>query len=498
MEVLYYTIKKTVIANDYNLRDVAFFDIDGRFHGEEIRVGTRMRYRSVLHTISMLLSVRALMLNDSYLPCCENDHLIFTSIPQEKFQWIENTTIILDCIKDDEFAKLYDMVEDYYFEDNLKNKDKEWFEHTLEKPKYKNTELFYRNIASSHQGIESNVICNNAFICADFSTFEVSEEIMYIGNTAFAYCDNLETIIFKGQVSFGKFPIIECEKLRQIIVPTRLINYYKGELSYYKHIINDGDNNVYNENIANPYEGEKGGIDESEIEIVYVDKISANPYTVVEEVDTAKNLADEKNVTLNTSDIKKYEEIFDKKATSYKYFWWMSIVTLAKNKGTLVIPFKDILIRMAAMAWPLVFFDKINLGTIDQLSKYLTKIKENASLTKSTKVDVAEVYLENHYESQNISKILNPLLKNVPYRFLSPWIPFTSNEDVANRTRIGGFAGLYSLYDDHIVLNKHWWEYIQSHYNEVCNYTMESFIAYAKKYNDVKKFSRLKKDGWGF
>ena len=120
---------------------------------------------------------------------------------------------------------------------------------------------------------------------------------------------------------------------------------------------------------------------------------------------------------------------------------------------------------MAAMAWPLVFFDKINLGTIDQLSKYLTKIKENASLTKSTKVDVAEVYLENHYESQNISKILNPLLKNVPYRFLSPWIPFTSNEDVANRTRIGGFAGLYSLYDDHIVLNKHWWEYIQSHYN---------------------------------
>ena len=41
-----------------------------------------------------------------------------------------------------EFAKLYDMMEDYYFEDNLKNKDKEWFEHTLEKPEYKNTELF--------------------------------------------------------------------------------------------------------------------------------------------------------------------------------------------------------------------------------------------------------------------------------------------------------------------------------------------------------------------
>ena len=59
MEVLYYTIKNAVITNDYNLKDVLFVDIDGRYHGNEILVGTRMRYRSDLHTISMLLSIRA-------------------------------------------------------------------------------------------------------------------------------------------------------------------------------------------------------------------------------------------------------------------------------------------------------------------------------------------------------------------------------------------------------------------------------------------------------
>ena len=99
MEVLYYTIKNAVITNDYNLKDVLFVDIDGRYHGDEIRVGTRMRYRSDLHTISMLLSIRALMLNKSYLKCCVNDHLIFTSIPEDKFQWIINTTIITKIVK---------------------------------------------------------------------------------------------------------------------------------------------------------------------------------------------------------------------------------------------------------------------------------------------------------------------------------------------------------------------------------------------------------------
>ncbi len=109
-----------------------------------------------------------------------------------------------------------------------------------------------------------------------------------------------------------------------------------------------------------------------------------------------------------------------------------------------------------------------------------------------------ETYLEKHYESQNIRKTLEPLLKNVPYRFLSPWIVFTSNENVASMSRVNGFTGFYSLYDDHIVLNKHWWEYIKNHYNEICDFALKSFIDYAKKYNDDKKFSRLKREGWGY
>ncbi len=496
MEVLYYTIKNAVITNDYNLKDVLFVDIDGRYHGNEILVGTRMRYRSDLHTISMLLSIRALMLNKSYLKCCVNDHLIFTSIPKDKFQWIINTTIILDCMEDDEFAMLYGILEVLYYEDELEAEIKERFEHSIEKPEYRNADLYYRNIASNNEGVVKNVICDNAFVCNDFSTYEIGQEIVYVGNTAFAYCLNLETIKFNGQVSFGKFPIIECEKLRQIVVPPKLVNYYKKELPFYKGIINVKEKRVLHKTDIKDDEVRNIGIEDSEIEIVYVDIANADPYIEVE-IDDDIVLAEEQDKFVDSINIKKFESVFDKKATSYKYFWLMAILTLAKENGTLVIPFKDILTRMAAMAWPLVFQDEINLGAIDQLTKYLTNIWANATLAKSVKVNVAEAYIKKHYESQNIRKILEPLLKNVPYRFLSPWIAFTSNEDVASKTKIDGFSGLYSLYDNYIVLNKHWWNYIKSHYNEVKDFTLNSFISYAQKYNDEKKLFRLKREGWG-
>jgi len=498
LEVLYYTLKNAVVTNGYNLREISYVDVDGRFHGETIRVETRMRYRSVLHTISILLSVRALMLDARYLSCCENDHLIFTSIPKEKFQWIENTTIILDCLEDDEFAMLYGILENLYFDEELSNEDKEQFEQSIAKPEYRNTNLYYRNIASNHQGVEKNVICDNAFVCDDFSTYIVDKEIEYVGNTAFSYCNNLETITFNGQVAFGKYPIVECERLRQIIVPTHLVNYYRDELPYYKEIINDGKKNDFKETVAKTYEIGKGKIDESEIEIVYVGVPSADPYTEIEVDDDTGMLSEEHVETTGAIDIKKFEAVFEKKATSYKYFWLMAIVTLSKEKGTLVISFKEILIRMAALAWPLVFHDELNLGKIDQLAKYLEQVKTKVALAKTARAEVVESYLEKHYESQNIRKILEPLLKNVPYRFLSPWIAFTSNDEVVAKTRTKGYAGLYSLYEDHITLNKSWLTYIQAHYDDVCDFTMQSFFVYANKYNGDSKFSRLKREGWGF
>lgn len=206
----------------------------------------------------------------------------------------------------------------------------------------------------------------------------------------------------------------------------------------------------------------------------------------------------ETSVIINKSiDTKRLESIFDKKVTSYKYFWFISIITLIKKQGSLTIPYSDIVIKMASIAWPIVMGDGIELGERDMMMKYLKDIKKKAYLINATSSNVVESTLSKFYNILGIKDILSPLLNNVPYRFLSPWVKFTTNSEVMEVSKGKDFDGPYSLYDDGIVLNSEWSEYFKTHYNELCSFSLQSFINYVKQYNNDLKILRLMKSGWG-
>ena len=194
----------------------------------------------------------------------------------------------------------------------------------------------------------------------------------------------------------------------------------------------------------------------------------------------------------------KLKTVFDNKVTSYKYFWFLSIISLAKEKNLLSLSYKSIVIRMAAMAWPMVFNYTIKLGKYDMMSKYLSEVLRNTSLDKTSSSQFVEKYLSNHYLPYGIKDILSPLLKNVPYRFLSPWIKYTSDEDVIGRSNRFDFSGPYSLTKNGIVLKEDWWDYIQKNYKEVCDFTKQSFVEYIKSYNDNIKLMPFMNNAFSF
>lgn len=195
-------------------------------------------------------------------------------------------------------------------------------------------------------------------------------------------------------------------------------------------------------------------------------------------------------------DVKKLDKIFEKEATSYKYFWFISIISLAKEKNSLTIPYKGLVIRMATLAWPFVFEYEIDLGKIDMISNYLNDILNDSSLNKTMPSKVIEAYLSYYYDSDGIGKILEPLLKNVPYRFLSPWITYTTDEEVVEKSNSADCACLYALQDNNIVVNEEWWEYIENNYTHLCNTTEWSFITYLKPYNKHTRFTKFMSKGW--
>lgn len=195
-------------------------------------------------------------------------------------------------------------------------------------------------------------------------------------------------------------------------------------------------------------------------------------------------------------DPKKLDKLFDKKTTSYKYFWFMAIISLAKERESLEISYKDIIIRMAALAWPFVLNYRIDLGTTDMLSKYLKDIMWKTPLIEGSTGKTVEAYLSQHYDSKGIRNILEPLLKNVPYRLLSPWIQYTTNEEVVEKSNFKGYSCLYALRDDKIVLNKEWWEYIRVRYSKISESTERSFVEYLRQRNGHQKIAKFMAKGW--
>ena len=500
LDVVYYYVRRALIKYDFNLGDLEGFNINGRFFGYKFELLFSQYYNTILKALGLAMSIRAIMLNKKYLKNCYNDNLLFYDLDSSVISWNSHRAI-MECIGDEDFCQLYEMVLEYKSRYYLPDEQKALFEERTIRPEYRNIDKYYKKIASDPDYDGLSVIKNNEFLRADFEEFEVPKEVEYVGDTAFAYCENLETLVFTRKVYFGYFPIIECNKLRQIIVPTEYVDYYKNELSYYDDIITDHELEIIEKEIIETTDGpidKRGEILESEIEHVYVGIPSADPYTETEVPIEETPAADEQEEERKPIDVDILKTVFDKKATSYKYFWMMAIISLAKDNNHLSLSFADITIRMAAMAWPIVFEDEIDLGTNDLMDAHLEAVVKKTTLIKGATSNVVENYLKQHYTSQGVDRILSPLMKNVPYRFLSPWIKYTTDEEVIEKSCAKSFNGLYAIYSNYIVLDEEWWDYINAHYWEICDFALRSFITYLKKYNSDIKLVKLMTTGWSF
>lgn len=193
------------------------------------------------------------------------------------------------------------------------------------------------------------------------------------------------------------------------------------------------------------------------------------------------SLVSEKNKAfLADSDLDKMWHVFDKKATSYKFFWFLAILKIYKEKGKSDISFKDILIKMTSIAWRYVFMEKSEFPKIDQLPGYLETIDKKIESSNSTKGIVIDNTLLDYYDKWELNILLSPLLNNVPYRFLSPWIPFTSNKDVVAKSNAPDTKCPYSLHDDHITINPIWGDYFLDNYDKLTQFAEKELRLYLK------------------
>ena len=80
--------------------------------------------------------------------------------------------------------------------------------------------------------------------------------------------------------------------------------------------------------------------------------------------------------------------------------------------------------------------------------------------------------------------LLFSVLREVPYRFLSPWIPFKSSYDVEEKSALSETKCLYRFSETYwyVIVNEIWKEYLLENYDELILFSEMSLKTHLKIY----------------
>ena len=161
--------------------------------------------------------------------------------------------------------------------------------------------------------------------------------------------------------------------------------------------------------------------------------------------------------------------IFSKTSATYKFFWFVSIMQIHAKSDNPRISVWDIVIRMVANAWYPIHYFRLSFGKNDSLFDIVMELQRITQIPIDANAETIIRGLTKRIEDRRIRGQLNTLTENVPYRFLSPWVKYTWDEDVIRRSQMLENGCLYSLYkngvDFYIILNLAWDTYLNAHYN---------------------------------
>jgi len=117
---------------------------------------------------------------------------------------------------------------------------------------------------------------------------------------------------------------------------------------------------------------------------------------------------------------------FRQTTNCYKHYWLLALLELATERDhgddsvPLHLPYRDLAMRMVALAWFPVNAFKINFGSQDQLALTVREVAIDSYLKESASTKDIVSYMADNWTHLR-PKVLS-LIRYVPYRFLTPWV----------------------------------------------------------------------------
>ncbi|HOU68187.1 MAG TPA: HNH endonuclease domain-containing protein [Paludibacteraceae bacterium] len=182
-------------------------------------------------------------------------------------------------------------------------------------------------------------------------------------------------------------------------------------------------------------------------------------------------------------DIRPLSQIFKEKTTAYKYYWFASILEIIIKEGRWRISFWEIIVGMIAEAWYPIHYFRLSFGVSESLYKQVIALQKELNIPIDAQKNEIKKQIINNLENLQIKSILRVFTLNVPFRFLSPWIRYTTDADVSIQSKIYANNCLYAIDGEHIDVNPAWQQYLMEHYAILREFTFWNLTIFLQKRN---------------
>lgn len=215
------------------------------------------------------------------------------------------------------------------------------------------------------------------------------------------------------------------------------------------------------------------------------EKLSTQQRTTV--VTKASTKQSESQIRLSPTSLLKLSQLFKNVSTSYKFFWMLALLDVAESpnfNGKLVM--RAVTVRMVANAWS-VLAHGIDFPKLDKLPSVIAEAQKH-NINTSTKQGIFRgVYA---IQDANFHRLMDQLEANVPYRFLSPWIPYFSDQQVVrdsnDQTKMAPYSIKKQGRASEIHIKDEWKDYFRTDASTLRRMTYTALAKYLHSCNPSK------------
>lgn len=153
--------------------------------------------------------------------------------------------------------------------------------------------------------------------------------------------------------------------------------------------------------------------------------------------------------------------VFNHTVATYKFYWFLSVIEAAES-GRMEVTKRELFARMIGLSWYTIHYFHVSFGKQDLLQNASRQIKDILSIA----VDERRESLFRKTiasDDRRVHRVLDHFDKNVPHKFLSPWLGSGPRSEVYERSQSGVNNPPYALFDSHIRLDTDWMSYMGRH-----------------------------------